>query len=475
MNKTQNHLYTPINHLQRHPRVGELTRHTKIGLMLFLHIPLAFLLSNVQLFATVHAFITLLIGVWIALTSDDIRKVVPVVAYITGAEVLWRMTKANIFWEYGKYATVAILLIALLKHRKIEKAALPAIYFILLLPSAIITINTLGLSSNTQSAISFNLSGPLAAMMCMVYFRQIKTDTSELGSMMWWAVYPIVSLLTLATYSTLTATAIEFGSESIFVTSGGFGPNQVSAILGLGAMLLIMLAIHEEKLATRNLALLLSIVLLTQSVLTFSRGGVLNVLIAIPLAFLHLLGSPNKLMKGIFALLIIFLVAYFLLLPELEQFTGGALEARFTDISLTGREEIARADIELWFKNPVLGVGPGLSSSQRLFMQGTAAHTEYSRILAEHGSFGLFSFVILALLLIIAYFKAPDAYARAWVVAIAAWPLLEMVHAAMRVVSISFMLGLALIGWRKTEEMTDEEEKLKLKPRLSNVKRKYRT
>jgi O-antigen ligase len=221
--------------------------------------------------------------------------------------------------------------------------------------------------------------------------------------------------------------------------------------------------------------LLLSIVLLTQSVLTFSRGGVLNVLIAIPLAFLHLLGSPNKLMKGVFALLIIFLVAYFLLLPELEDFTGGALQARYTDISLTGREDIARADIELWLKNPVLGVGPGLSSNQRLFMQGTAAHTEYSRILAEHGILGLLSFFILALLLIFAYFKAPDAYARAWVVAIAAWPLLEMVHAAMRIAAISFMLGLALIGWGKTEETTVDEENQNSKPRLNNVKRKFRT
>lgn len=458
MNKTQSHRYTPISHLQRHPRMGALTRNTKIGLMLLLHIPLAFLLRNVQLFATVHAYITLLIGAWIALTSDDIKKVIPVIAYITGAEVLWRMTKADIFWEYGKYATVAILLIALLKHRKINKAALPAIYFILLLPSAIITINTLGLTGNAQNAISFNLSGPLAAMMCMVYFRQIKTDTSELGSMMWWAVYPIVSLLTLATFSTVTATEIQFGSESMFVTSGGFGPNQVSAILGLGAMLLIMLAIHEEQLATRNLALLLSIVLLTQSVLTFSRGGVLNVLIAVPLALFHLLGNRNKLMKGLFALLIIFLVAYFVLLPELDEFTGGALEARYSNLSLTGREEIARADIELWFKNPVLGVGPGLSSSQRIFMPGTAAHTEYSRILAEHGSFGLLSFFILALLLTIAYFRAPDAYARAWVVAIAAWPLLEMVHAAMRVVSISFMLGLALVGWHVAEEKPNSQK-----------------
>jgi len=474
MNKTQNFPYSPTSHLRRHPRMSALTRDTKIGLMLGLHIPLAFLLRNVQLFATIHAFITLFIGVWIALTSEDLKKVIPVIAYITGAEVLWRMTKANIFWEYGKYATVAIILIALLKHRKIVKAAFPVIYFILLLPSAIITINTLGLSGNAQNAISFNLSGPLAAMMCMVYFRQIKTDTGELGSMMWWAVYPIMSLLTLATYSTLTVTAIEFGRESVFVTSGGFGPNQVSAILGLGAMLLIMLAIHEEKIATRNLALLLSIVLLTQSVLTFSRGGVLNVFIAIPLAFIHLLGSPNKLMKGVFALLIIFLVAYFLLLPELEDFTGGALQARYTDISLTGREEIARADLELWFKNPVLGVGPGLSSNQRSFMQGTAAHTEYSRILAEHGSFGLISFFILALLLIIAYFKAPDAYARAWVVAIAAWPLLEMIHAAMRVAAISFMLGLALIGWRQMEEKTLEKEIQKYKPRLHNVKRKFR-
>ena len=451
MNNTRYRSTTSLSHLDQQPRKAELSSGTKIVLLLLAHIPLAFLLRSVQLFATLHALFTMLIGVWIAITSDDIKKVVPIVAYITGAEVLWRMTDANVFWEFGKYATVAILVIALLKRRKFEKASLPILYFFLLLPSIILTVNAFGFSTATRNAISFNLSGPLAVMMCMLFFRLIKTSVSEIGSLMWWAVYPILSMLTLASYSTLTTTTIRFGTVSVLAASGGFGPNQVSGILGLGAMLLIMLAIHEENRNTRNLALILSIALLVQSVLTFSRGGIANVFVALPLAFVHLLGSPKKFIKGLFVVLLITTLAYFFLIPQLQNFTGGSLEARFTDLRMSGREDIARADIELWLNNPILGVGPGISTRQRIFLQGQAAHTEYTRILAEHGFLGLLSLLCLGSLLFGAYLKAPDAYSRAWIVALAAWPVAHMAHSAMRVVSISFLLGLALVSWEETE------------------------
>ena len=452
MNKTQYRTTTSTSHLQQHPRMGELTRGTKIVLLVLAHIPLALLLRNVRIIATLHALITFLVGAWIAFTSEDIKKVIPVVAYIAGAEVLWRMTRANVFWEFGKYATVGIFAIALLKKGRVEKAGLPVLYLLLLLPSIIYTVNAFGFARPARNAISFNLSGPLAVMVCMVFFRQLKINISEIGSLMWWAVYPIISILALASYSTLTATTIRFGTEAVFAASGGFGPNQVSAILGLGAMFLIMLAIHEENRATRNLALLLSMALLVQSVLTFSRGGIANVFVALPLAFVHLLGSPKKFMRGLFVALVIFIAAYFFFLPQLQEFTGGSLEARYTDLTMTGREDIARADFELWLNNPIMGVGPGLSAGQRTSGPAAAAHTEYSRILAEHGLLGLLSLLVLGLLLFRAYLNAPYAYSRAWMVAIAAWPLAHMAHSAMRVVSISFLLGLALVSWEESED-----------------------
>lgn len=436
-----------------------LTRGGKIFLLLLAHIPLAFLLRNYQIFSTIHAIIILVIGLWIALTSKEIKGVIPVVAYITGAEVLWRMTGANIIWEFGKFGTVAILLVALLKHRKIERVGLPELYLFLLLPGILVTTNVFGFTTITREMISANLSGPLAAVMCMVYFRQLKTNVAEFGSWMWWVIFPIISILTLASFSTITATEINFGTESVFTTSGGYGPNQVSGLLGLGALLSLMLAIHEKKATIRNLALLLSIALLTQGVLTFSRGGIVNVFIAVPLAFLHLLGSPKKFTRVIFVILVIVSLAYFYLLPQLQEFTGGSLETRYTNISLTGREDVAMADLNLWLRNPIFGVGVGLSAGARDYSRTIATHTEYTRLLAEHGIFGLIALMCLVVLMLNAYRKVPDAYSRTWFVAIASWPLLHMVHSATRVVGVSFLLGLALVNW----EEPDTEDNLEVK------------
>jgi hypothetical protein len=420
--------------------------------MVILHIILALLLRNYQILSTAHALATFAISAFIALTSENLNKLIPYLAYIMGAEVLWRMTKANVFWEFGKYATVAIIIIALLRHRKIKQAALPIVFLLLQLPSIFLTINAFGLTQRTRELISFNISGALATAMCMVFFLQIKANISEFKSWAWAAAYPIIAIFTLAVYSLATAEQIAFTTEASFQASGGFGPNQVSAALGLGAMLLILLTLLYDSQNQRLWAILIGVALLTQSVLTLSRGGVVNVIVALSLAFVHLLGSPTKFIKGVMVFFFIGVAAYLLILPRLNEFTSGMLEARYTELNVTGRDEIFRADIDLWRDNRVFGVGPGMSSYMRTYKPGAAAHTEYSRIVAEHGSLGLLAMLSLLLALFLAYRKAPDILSRALIVAIASWAFVEMAHSAMRLVSISIMLGLALIQWEKPGE-----------------------
>nr|HMN63236.1 hypothetical protein [Anaerolinea sp.] len=100
---------------------------SNLAILIAAHIALAFLMRSLPALATLHAWLTFAVGVWIALTMRDLRKVIPVAAYITGAEVLWRMTDANVFWEFGKYATIAILGLAFLRNWRWKYAALPLI------------------------------------------------------------------------------------------------------------------------------------------------------------------------------------------------------------------------------------------------------------------------------------------------------------------------------------------------------------
>ena len=219
-----------------------------IVFLLLLHIGLAFLFSEVKFFSTIHGLLVLVLGLYTALTAKDLVEVVPFGAYIVGSEVLWRMTKADVFWEYGKYAIVLIFLVALFKQKKPLKNLLwPLFSFLLLLPSIFLTLNSLGLTTKFRDALSFNLSGPLSLVVCVIFFSQVFMNQEAWIKTVWATVYPIIGILSLAVESTLTATRIVFGGESVFETSGGFGPNQVSAMLGLGALLLIIYAIQPGK------------------------------------------------------------------------------------------------------------------------------------------------------------------------------------------------------------------------------------
>ncbi len=428
-------------------------------ILVAIHVGLAMLFRSVRILSTIHAIVVFILGFWTALTSDDIKRVIPYAAYISGVEILWRMTKASVFWEFGKYAVVVILLVSLLRqHKKLKNLRLTLLFFALFLPSIYLTIDSQGFSRLTADLISFNLSGPLAATLCILFFSQVELDDKTLKRSIWAAVYPIVGVLTLAIYSTMTATKIDFGSESNFITSAGYGPNQVSAILGLGAMLLILYSILMPREKGRLMAIALSLILIAQSFLTFSRGGIYNIAVALGLAFLVLLRRPNKGIRAFLILLVILFVIGFFVFPRLEALTGGALSERYSDIDPITRIGLAESDFKLFLSHPIAGVGVGMSSYLRGGLLGIASHTEYSRILAEHGILGILALLILAGMLLRSFLQAPNPTAQAWIVACAAWAGVEMSHSAMRFVAVSFILGLAFATYKQEETPQSDEE-----------------
>lgn len=427
-----------------------------MAVLILAHPLLALAMRASSLLATAHAVFTVALGLSFALFSKDTRKVAYVSAYIAGAEILWRMTNAQIYWEAGKYFTILILGIALFRIKPWQRSGLPILYFGLLSMSIPLVLLRFGTSSATRDAISFNLSGPFALMVCALYFSQITITHQAMRRMAWWVMVPILGIATLTASGTLSAGTIVFTDESNFVTSGGFGPNQVSAILGLGGGLAFLLFLTGKDLASRWFSVFLTLGFLTLSALTFSRGGLYNTAIMVFLALAHNLRDTRRRIAAILALLIIGLIGGYIIFPRLNAFTGGMLGQRLLDLNTTSRVEIAQADLEIWFANPMLGVGPGLSKTERIFGFGIAAHTEYTRILAEHGSAGLLALVVLLWISARAYFRAPNIEAQIWVAALLAWSLVEMSHAAMRVVVISFLFGLAMLNWEIKPQPQEE-------------------
>jgi len=422
-------------------------------LFLGLHAPMAIVLRSLATVPRYHALGVLALGVWWATVGRRPAWAVAAAAYIAGAEILWRMTGTGLFWEFGKYGAALILLLVFLRlpaRRTTYWGAL--LYLALLIPSALITLQELG-PSLARDAVSFNLSGPFSLAVAVLFFSSVQAAGIDLELVVFSLLAPTLGVLAVCTYATVTAGAIRFYAESNYVTSGGFGPNQISALLGMGALLSLLLALQSGQLWRRAAFMGLTLWFLVQGVLTFSRGGVLNALICIGFLLIHLVRQPKVRVMALAVLVLFTFLGAAVIFPRLNAYTGGALQERYSSTSGGTRQTMIEEDLALWKEHPVLGVGPGMSKYYRASLLGmeVASHTEFTRLLSEHGMFGLLALLALVAIVGLAYLRAPSALEKAWVSSLAGWAFIEMSHSAMRIVAISILFGLATVQWRRRD------------------------
>lgn len=378
----------------------------------------------------------------VALRCPRPTQVAASAAYLTGAEVLWRMTGGAVTWEVAKLATIAVMAAGILRFvRRPRRWVVVSLYLLLLLPSAVITVLDES-PDRARQLLSANLSGPVALALCVLFFSQMATSPQALRRVLWWMTGPVVGIAVIAGVGILSATDISYGQASNSLASGGFGPNQVAAALSLGALAclaIVILAGGRERL----LAAVLLLPLLVLSVLTFSRGGLANFAIPAALVGLRSLGRLRSVLALLAGALLLFVVVSGVIVPRLDRFTQGQFEKRYGDLDVSDRSEFARGDIEVWRQHRLFGVGPGVSSELRgTEGQPFAAHTEYTRLLAEHGILGLGALVCLAAIVATSFIGAGSSRGRALVLLLAGWSLVEMSHSAMRLVAVAFVFGL---------------------------------
>lgn len=451
----------PIIGLRRRQRLAPIARTftfvraEKVKLSLILaffvaHVPLAIWMSTNSKVATLHVLVTIAGALCLA-ASPKIERAAYGGAYITGAEVLWRMTDAGSFWEIGKYGVAAVFIVALIRHWRVRPSILPVLYLALLLPSVFLTIKGLPLSESRQM-LSSNLSGPFVLLVAGCFFSQLTLTREELLRLFLILICPVIGVAAVTFFGTATAQVIKFGTESNFKMSGGFGPNQVSSVLGLGALACFLVLLSERaEIKLKLLAGGIMIFLASQSALTFSRGGLYNFAGAILLASIFLLKDERTRAQFVLAVLLIGGFSYFVVMPRLDSFTGGALSARFEDTSTTGRDEIAQMDLNIWYNNPLLGVGPGRAPEYRAVLGlEVSAHTEFTRLVAEHGIFGLAAILVFLAAIVRNLMKAESAQEKALVAALSGWSFLYMLTAGMRLAAPAMMFGLAFAYIRTT-------------------------
>ncbi|MFN0109771.1 MAG: O-antigen ligase family protein [Blastocatellia bacterium] len=429
-----------------------------VPLLLLLHVALGPALIFAPSLGLLHLGIVALMGIWWSALSPRAENVAWVCAYITGAEVMWRMAGAAFFWEFGKYSVIAFLLLTMIRTGRFNGAFLPFLFFILLLPSSVLPTINMG-TEDLRKQLSFNLSGPLALAVCTWFFWQASFTAEQVQRIFLAFICPLVSTASLVLFGILSSSKLSFNNSSNFATSGGYGPNQVSAALGLGALAAFLWLFHKNvSRALKATLLATAVFLLAQSALTFSRGGIYAAGASAILASLYLI--RDRRLRAQFALgaTAIFLVLNFLVLPQLDQFTTGALSKRLADTRMSGRDKIIMDDLEVFNDNMLFGVGPGQAKMHRQSHKKTAAHTEFSRLLAEHGLFGL---AALALMLSLAwrhFRRAQTAHAKAIVVALTVWSFLSMASVAMRTVAPAFLFGLAAALFLFEEENSNQAQ-----------------
>lgn len=413
---------------------------------LLLHVPLALAFSAASVIAQIYLVAVMLIGFWYALVHPRLERVAYAGAYVIGSEVLWRMTGSNPFWETGKYAIAFLFFVALVRTDRLRGPFPIFVYFISLLPSLVLPMANVG-NDAILGDISYYLSGPLALTISTWFFSQLKLNATQLQRLFTCLAAPTVGVGAITVSKVLTAQTVVFTNSSNFATSGGFGPNQVSAALGLGALIVFLAGMmNASGRIFKICCFALALGLVTLSALTFSRTGFYTAALTSVIAAVFLIRERRLRFQMLVGMGLVILVGFFVVLPRLDVWTEGKLGKRLANTQLTGRDRIALGDLQIFLANPIFGIGPGQARDRRETDVGvTAAHTEFSRLLAEHGLFGLLALVMLVLLSVLHFRRARTPEAQALVAATISWSFLFMAVSAMRLAAPAFMYGLAAV------------------------------
>ena len=419
-----------------------------IFLLFALHVPLGVLMYEFSVLSILHPLVVVVLGMYLAVQQKEpIWRVACVVGYLVGAEVLWRMAGAPIFWEFGKYGSVAIMVVALIRRGLVHVPSLPLLYVILLIPACYVTF-AVNNWQNARDRLSFNMSGPICLFVSCWFFSQVKLDDTRLKKLLLSLAVPLVSVAVATLFFTVTNPYLQFTTESNEMTSGGFGPNQVSAMLGLGVFISTSaLLLFKNDMRTAILLGVLSLLFTAQSVLTFSRGGIYAAIGALAVLALFQAQSFAHFVRRFLPVAAIAAVFMLVIFPNLNDFTGGKLEERFESSDTTNRLSIMGMELQVFMDNPVVGVGVGEAIDERYQMSHhfAASHTELTRLLSEHGSLGVLAILSLVAATIYNLRRQTSRIGKAIVAGSIVWSGLFMMNAGMRLAAPAFIWGLSFV------------------------------
>ncbi len=423
--------------------------------LLLLHIGMAF---AIYLYPPISAIIlpgVLLYWTFIIIQNENRNnEALMAAAYIAGAEVFFRSTGGMVFYETGKYMVIIFLVIGMFFKGTSSKTVPFWTYLMILIPGIIVASITISLEAEFRKAIAFNLSGPVAlgvtALYC--YYKKIKKEDFQKVLLM--LLLPLISQMFYLYLYTPTLREGLINLSGNYAATGGYGPNQISTVFGLGAFLLVTRLFTVKHKLINIIDLLLLGMMGYRAVITFSRGGVFTALICI-MAFLVLFyykqGRKDQAKTNFKMILLVVSISLIWIFSSIKTF--GLIENRYENRTVagelkkditTGRVELVTTELIAFYKHPFLGIGVGKGYEYREETLGIeiASHNEISRLLSEHGLLGIFALLILIFVPVLFWTKFKNNY---YFLAFMAFWFLTINHSAMRIALPAFVYGLALL------------------------------
>ena len=421
-----------------------------------LHVFLGFVFFLLPFLSKVYGIAILVFGVYyITQSKNKNNEALLIAAYAVSAEIVLRMTGGTFVNEYGKYLVMLFLFLGMLFSGFSRNALVYWLFLFFLIPSVVLSTVTLDITTDVKKAIVFNMSGPVCLGISAIYcFKRELTFQRLLGIITAFSL-PLLCLVTYLYFYAPNIQDVVTGTQSNFETSGGFGPNQVSTILGLGIFIFfvqLMLNSSNGLLQIINGALVL--VFTFRGLITFSRGGIYTgvAMVLLLLAILYFQANFQTKPK-IAGIILLSFLATLAVWSYSSIKTNGLLDKRYANqdaagrekkSQLSGREVLIESELKMFYENPILGVGVGKNKELRKSQTGIdlATHNEMTRMLAEHGTLGIVGLLILVITPL--YLFAVDRQNILALSFFVFW-LLTINHAAMRLSAPAFIYALSLL------------------------------
>ncbi|MCK0109042.1 O-antigen ligase family protein [Flavobacteriaceae bacterium S0825] len=423
-------------------------------IFILLHIALGLVIYYIPFSSKLVSLLVVFLSIFLVLLSKNkVLAVLIACAYVATSDVFFRMTGGLFFYELHKYLLIVLVFIGFIFDQVRVKGQVYLMYVALLLLTIVFT--AYDYTDEVRKMIAFNLAGPVSLGFVAFYFYKKKITMQQLSKVLFFALLPIISLVVYLFLYTPSIKDSVTGTASNFATSGGFGPNQVATILGVGMFILFSRLLFNKFRGIQSiLELLLFGYISFRGLVTFSRGGIITAIVAIIflIALTYLRGHRkfrSKVLMVIFWSIILGVSVWF----YASNRTSGLIENRYAnqnavgvekqDVS-TGRKDLFLTEVEAFVESPIIGIGVGKNKGYRFDKTGkvAASHNEISRLLAEHGSLGIIALSILLLVpLLLRIENNRNIYFYSFFIM---W-LLTINHSAMRIAFPSFIYGLCLL------------------------------